>query len=268
MGNEPKKVILGTVIGAIALSGSAFGAVKAYDKYVKVRFANIKLVVDGLTIQTKAEPFIYNGNVYAPVATVANGMGIAQKWNNSRPAVEFERKNLIDDSIQIRNHRAADLGLQNHMGETATGENIFLDTFLATTSEMGGGVEGLERIITGQRIVNTSNGTDAPLPLTTPNGEKLSERTLIKDSISNGMRWNEGKFAFLETSSKNERFITYYKYENSKLTKLDSVQIETGGIHGDLILYTKDGQAYTRSLSFYGDKIKLGDSVPVVTTKQ
>lgn len=56
---------------------------------VKIRFANIKLVVNGKVISTQAEPFIYNGNVYAPVATVANMLGIHQQWDNATPAVRF-----------------------------------------------------------------------------------------------------------------------------------------------------------------------------------
>ncbi|WP_047155053.1 stalk domain-containing protein [Aneurinibacillus tyrosinisolvens] len=103
-----KKIIIGTVVGTLALSGTAFGAVKAYDKYIKARFASIGLVVNGKLIQTKAEPFIYNGNVYAPVATVANGLGVSQRWsntdwvNNYKPSVRFDGYNVKDLNQSIQ----------------------------------------------------------------------------------------------------------------------------------------------------------------------
>lgn len=86
-----KKFILGSVLGALLLGGSSAFAWTAYNKNIPVRFAQIKLIVDGQVIKTKAEPFIYNGNVYAPVATVANALGIRQNWNNAVPGVHFDR---------------------------------------------------------------------------------------------------------------------------------------------------------------------------------
>ncbi|WP_429815338.1 stalk domain-containing protein [Brevibacillus porteri] len=47
------------------------------------------MIVNDQVVKTKAEPFIYNGNVYAPVATVANALGIKQEWDNKTPAVRF-----------------------------------------------------------------------------------------------------------------------------------------------------------------------------------
>lgn len=85
-----KKLIIGTFVGSLLLSAGTAFAWTAVNKNIPVRFAQIKLIVNGKTIQTKAEPFIYNGNVYAPVATVANMLGIHQEWDNKTPAVHFE----------------------------------------------------------------------------------------------------------------------------------------------------------------------------------
>lgn len=75
------------IIGSMLLTGTAFA--RKIEESIRVRFANIQLIVNGKPIATKAEPFIYNGSVYAPVATIANMLGIKQEWDNSTPAVRF-----------------------------------------------------------------------------------------------------------------------------------------------------------------------------------
>lgn len=51
---------------------------KTGTEKISARFSNIKLIVNDQVVKTKPEPFIYNGNIYAPVATVANALGIKQ----------------------------------------------------------------------------------------------------------------------------------------------------------------------------------------------
>lgn len=78
----------------------------AVNKNIPVRFAQIKLIVNDRVIQTKAEPFIYNGSVYAPVATVANALGIDQAWDNKTPAVRFSTSNT-ESGFKAKNIEAA-----------------------------------------------------------------------------------------------------------------------------------------------------------------
>ncbi len=56
----------------LLLVGGTTVFAKTGTEKISARFSNIKLIVNDQVIKTKAEPFIYNGNVYAPVATVAN----------------------------------------------------------------------------------------------------------------------------------------------------------------------------------------------------
>lgn len=85
-------IIAGVLCSTLIFGGTA-GFAKSLTEIISARFANIKLIVNGQTISTKAEPFIYNGNVYAPVATVANMLGIKQEWDNKTPAVRFTDPN-------------------------------------------------------------------------------------------------------------------------------------------------------------------------------
>lgn len=94
---KPKHLLFGVIATSLLLTGTAFS--KTLTEKISARFANIKLIVNGNVIQTKAEPFIYNGNVYAPVATVANMLGIHQEWDSKTPAVKFANKNQVPESI-------------------------------------------------------------------------------------------------------------------------------------------------------------------------
>ncbi|TPG70359.1 hypothetical protein EEL31_18915 [Brevibacillus laterosporus] len=82
------KLTIGLAAVLLLVGGTTVWAKTGTEK-ISARFSNIKLIVNDQVIKTKAEPFIYDGNVYAPVATVANALGIKQEWDNKTPAVRF-----------------------------------------------------------------------------------------------------------------------------------------------------------------------------------
>jgi hypothetical protein len=84
---KSKWMMFSVLAASLAFSGTVIA--KSLATKIPVRFANIKLIVNGQIVQTNAEPFIYNGNVYAPVATIANALGIKQEWDNKTPSVQF-----------------------------------------------------------------------------------------------------------------------------------------------------------------------------------
>lgn len=103
--NISKKIIIGSVAGALLftggmMAGSDSALAKKATEAIRVNFANIKLIVNGQEIQTKAEPFTYNGNVYVPAATIANMFGIGQTWDNDTPAVRFESADRAKNAPQ------------------------------------------------------------------------------------------------------------------------------------------------------------------------
>ncbi|MED1796545.1 stalk domain-containing protein [Brevibacillus nitrificans] len=100
-----KKFLIGSVAGALLftggmMTGSNSALAKKATETIRVHFANIKLIVNGKEIQTKAEPFSYNGNVYVPAATIANMFSIDQAWDNNTPAVRFESADRVTGAPQ------------------------------------------------------------------------------------------------------------------------------------------------------------------------
>jgi hypothetical protein len=122
-----KKVILGTVmIGTLAVASSAF-AWHSYTKNIQARFAQIKLIVNGQEVNTrytKAEPFIYNGNVYAPVATIANMLGDDQKWDNKVPAVRITK--VLEPKISDEAKSIGEIENEINFNSGGLGHNVYV----------------------------------------------------------------------------------------------------------------------------------------------
>ncbi|MEW9673816.1 stalk domain-containing protein [Ammoniphilus sp. 3BR4] len=111
-----KKVLIGTIAGTLLLGGSAFAKVK-YGEKISVNYANIKLIINEKVIETKAEPFIYNKNVYVPIATVANMLGLKQQWYNydgltgGTPSVRiYDAKNLMPFIVGTDEYSSTNIG--------------------------------------------------------------------------------------------------------------------------------------------------------------
>jgi len=221
-----KKVIIGGVAGALLftggmLAGSNSAIAKKGTQSIKANFANIKLMINGKEIQTKAEPFTYNGNVYVPAATIANMFGIGQKWDNSVPAVRFEGPDRVTSDPIFG-------GMQ--------GQQTYpfpLDYVYALRP-------GFEK------VVNIVNNKELVIPKMESTG-KLSE---ISRMVHGNM------FYMLETNSQGS-FINGYEIDkvNTGITKLFSRQIEP--VKGKLT-FNESTREFTEKIHEYVDgKLKL-----------
>ncbi|WP_047155346.1 stalk domain-containing protein [Aneurinibacillus tyrosinisolvens] len=243
--------MIGAIVGSLAISGTAFGAVKAYEKYIKVRFANIKLIVDGKTIQTKAEPFIYNGNVYAPVATVANGMEIGQRWNNSVPSVEFTRK-PVGDTIQGRDARYRELDADTSQKNTDY-VALFGDQYLVVDEWY----VDPDYLAPTQRFSGLMDGF---------NGEFVTQQNLLfaKGDFPN---INNGWFAIHTVTDKGNHYITTYRLENEKRTQIDMKKLDimegmSVNVADGFINQSKGGKVIkVNLLTFNNGKIQIGQDL-------
>lgn len=94
-----KKTVKGFIIGMLTTimlltSVSAFASSTSVTKKISVVFNNIKVAVDGKTIDfgkdsagKKIEPFIYNGTTYLPIQSAAKALGEKVYWDGKKQTV-------------------------------------------------------------------------------------------------------------------------------------------------------------------------------------
>ena len=75
----------GLLIGATVFGGITYASTGV--RLVDAHYANISINVDGKTIPTQAEPFIYNNNVYVPISTISHGLGASVNWVGAKHQV-------------------------------------------------------------------------------------------------------------------------------------------------------------------------------------
>lgn len=83
----------GLMIGATVFGGITYASTGV--RTIDARYANIAINVDGKTIPTAAEPFIYNNNVYVPISTISHGLGATVSWNGKTHQVLITDNNTL-----------------------------------------------------------------------------------------------------------------------------------------------------------------------------
>jgi hypothetical protein len=197
---KKRSYILAGVLGATFILGGTAGFAKNFTDKISVRFANIKLIVNDEVIQTKAEPFIFNGNVYAPVATVANMLGIKQEWDNSVPAVRFSNSPLKKSDKD------------NRCGYSSMDRD---NTFLVKCGRGVARPDGFYLDDSGKRIRFPFTG-DTVIELVSPflhlTDPAKNEDILIVER---------------DTKKPTLVYLTVYKYNEGEFTKIDSFTYES-----------------------------------------
>jgi hypothetical protein len=82
-----RQFIIGFVVGAM-LFGTASIAAES-SKSIQVLYRNIKIAINGKTIATDSEPFVYNSRTYVPVRFVAEAFGKEVRYNETTDTVEI-----------------------------------------------------------------------------------------------------------------------------------------------------------------------------------
>ncbi len=195
---KPKHLFFWLIAGSLLIAGTGYS--KSSTERITARFANIKLIVNDQVIQTKAEPFIYNGNVYAPVATVANMLGIKQEWDNKTPAVRFSDPDAKTYDADAR------------VFDTPIGSGLHLLTEKTTH-----GVYIIEDRLHNVRV-----------PIPTPK-EAIGHPTISTPSSSLIALTSPQKQDFVMVQinlDNNDKYLQVLHYENKQLTVAAEVKIE------------------------------------------
>lgn len=81
---KKKFIVLGLLAPAM-FSCAVFASTGTQN--ISATYDNIKIVVDGRTVNASAEPFIYNGVTYLPVRAVGEALGKEVNWDGSTKTV-------------------------------------------------------------------------------------------------------------------------------------------------------------------------------------
>lgn len=83
-----KRKFLALCIAALAVTATGVSVIaKTSTENINVSYNNIKIVVDGKTVLTDTEPFIYNGTTYLPVRAVGEALGKEVNWDSATNTV-------------------------------------------------------------------------------------------------------------------------------------------------------------------------------------
>ncbi|MBE6682390.1 MAG: copper amine oxidase N-terminal domain-containing protein [Ruminococcaceae bacterium] len=99
------KRVFSVVCCVLLLAGLCFAAGTKRVEKIDVVYNDVKIVVDGKTIDPKdangnpVEPFIYNGTTYLPVRAVGEAVGKEVKWDSVTKTVYLGEEISTDDWI-------------------------------------------------------------------------------------------------------------------------------------------------------------------------
>lgn len=96
-----KRILCLTFILTLLCSTLAFSS--GYSKSITAYFSNIKVSLNGKTLNFSNEPFIYGGNVYVPLRDVSESLGVNVAWD--------------DRSNTVYMHNDSSLGYTNSSSE-------------------------------------------------------------------------------------------------------------------------------------------------------
>lgn len=109
-----KKIVLVLALLVLAVSVGLFAA----DLYVKAKLTDIKVVLDGKTLELKdakgvsLKPLSYNDSTYLPVRAISENLGLGVKWDNRTQTItlssDFDDNNN-DANKTDKNDGAKDL---------------------------------------------------------------------------------------------------------------------------------------------------------------
>lgn len=90
-----------------------------FSKSIEVLYNNIKLVVDGQSVQfgkdtagNQIEPFIYNGTTYLPVRAVGEAVGKSVEWDGQTQTIYIGKKLIFEDEVVFIGNGIEDMNFQ------------------------------------------------------------------------------------------------------------------------------------------------------------
>nr|NNM90776.1 hypothetical protein [Bacilli bacterium] len=124
---------IGIASGSLLFGGLAYASSGVH--LLSAHYANIGLTVNHQSIQTAAEPFIDQGNVYVPISAIAHGLGASVSWDGKNHQVLINDPRVATSQIGTVNY----YGLPVYSGTHTViydGKSYVAGFALATTANL------------------------------------------------------------------------------------------------------------------------------------
>ena len=167
--------VAGAVVATIAVGGVTSAFARSGNFSIPVTFRNISIKIDGDTLITDKEPFIYDGTTYLPIRAVAEAVDKEVSWDDSTNTVSLKSSKSSSSS---KNDKDDDDGIRG------TRKVIYSDNDIKIT------FTGVEKASLGGQKVNLiiENNSDTDYRFTAKNvyvnGEEIS--AVLSCSVDSG----------------------------------------------------------------------------------
>lgn len=145
------RVVLFLVVCLVCLVSWAPFVLSAWkDQQIKVSYRNIKMVVDGKTVSSDTEPFIYEGRTFVPLRAISEALGKDVTWDAATYTVRIGgsssttpntgNSNLVLDNMRVKtsSFTAQVVGTITNKSDSAIGGiTITFNLFDAVGSPIG-----------------------------------------------------------------------------------------------------------------------------------
>ncbi len=118
-----KKFIVLGLLASIMFSCAVFASTGTQN--ISATYDNIKIVVDGRTVNASAEPFIYNGVTYLPVRAVGEALGKEVSWDSSTNTIYLGDVPKTENSQQDNNAQKDTFVVSNVKREYMSGIGMY-----------------------------------------------------------------------------------------------------------------------------------------------
>ena len=115
-------IVLGLLASAM-FSCAVFASTGTQN--ISATYDNIKIVVDGRTVNASAEPFIYNGVTYLPVRAVGEALGKEVSWDSSTNTIYLGDVPKTENSQQDNNAQKDTFVVSNVKREYMSGIGMY-----------------------------------------------------------------------------------------------------------------------------------------------
>ena len=119
---KKKFIVLGLLASAM-FSCAVFASTGTQN--ISATYDNIKIVVDGRTVNASAEPFIYNGVTYLPVRAVGEALGKEVSWDSSTNTIYLGDVPKTENSQQDNNAQKETFVVSNVKREYMSGIGMY-----------------------------------------------------------------------------------------------------------------------------------------------